>query len=330
MLTTARARGGLVESRPGASLVDLGDDVLCVDLHSKMNTLGDDAIAMITTGVSKAATDFAALVIGTASPLFSAGADLVMLLRAAHAGQWAEIDRMVREFQAMTMAVKLSPVPVVVAVGGLTLGGGCEIALHGDRVQAAAETYMGLVEVGVGLIPAGGGTKEMLLRAMDRVETRSRSQAVQRVFETLGFGRTSTSAPEARLLGYTRDVDGITMNRERLVADAKAVALERVRQGYQPPIPRTAIPVGGASTFATLALGVHLAARAGRISDYDARIGRELATVLTGGRIAHATTVSESYLLDLEREAFLRLCGESKTRDRIAYTLETGKTLRNG
>jgi 3-hydroxyacyl-CoA dehydrogenase len=217
------------------------------------------------------------------------------------------------------MALKRSAVPVVVAPAGLALGGGCEVSLHGTHVQAAAETYIGLVEVGVGLIPAGGGTKEMLRRAAD----------VQTAFETIGFGKVSTSGPDATRLGYLRPCDGITMNRERLIADAKAAALRLATAGYQAPPLESAIPVGGPSAFATLSLGVHLAWRAGRLSDHDAVIGRKLAWILTGGNVPHATTLSETQLLDLEREAFLSLCGEPKTQARIAHTLKTGKTLRN-
>jgi 3-hydroxyacyl-CoA dehydrogenase len=207
----------------------------------------------------------------------------------------------------------------VVAPAGLALGGGCEMALHADRVQAAAETYIGLVEVGVGLLPAGGGTKELLIRMPNP----------QRAFETIGFGKVSASAADARKIGYLRDVDGVTMNRDALLADAKAVALERVRTGYQPPQMRTDIRVGGADVFATLSLGVHLALRAGRISDHDALIGRKIARVLAGGDLPSSDVVSEQRLLDLEREGFLSLCGEPKTLERIAYTLKTGKTLRN-
>jgi 3-hydroxyacyl-CoA dehydrogenase len=329
IVQTARARGGVVKASAGASLIDLGDDVLGLEFHSKMNTIGADAIEMLHAGVAEASARFAALVVGNDAPNFSAGADLLLLARAAEDGRWADVDQMVREFQRATMALKTCPVPVVIAPGGLALGGGCEICLHGDRVQAAAETYIGLVEVGVGLIPAGGGTKEMLIRAAASATGADHRRAVQRVFETLGFGKTSTSAPGARRLGYLRDVDGISMNRERLIADAKRLALTRVGDGYQAPAPRTAVRVGGADAYATLSLGVHLAWRAGRISDHDALVGRKLAGILTGGPTAHATTVSEDYLLDLEREAFLSLCGERKTLDRIRYTLRTGKTLRN-
>jgi 3-hydroxyacyl-CoA dehydrogenase len=213
----------------------------------------------------------------------------------------------------------------------MTLGGGCEIVLHGDRVQAAAETYVGLVEVGVGLIPGGGGTKEMLARAVEGLPAAHPDLLpfVQRVFETIGFAKVSTSAADARRLGFLDQADGVTMNRDRLIEDAKAIALERVREGYHRPPPRAAIPVGGESVLAALKLGVHLAWRAGRISDHDAVVGRALATVLAGGALPHQATVSEQYLLDLEREAFLRLCGERKTLERIQHTLKTGKPLRN-
>jgi 3-hydroxyacyl-CoA dehydrogenase len=219
---------------------------------------------------------------------------------------------------------------VIVAPAGLTLGGGCEIALHGDRVQAAAESYIGLVEVGVGLIPGGGGTKEMLARSVDGLPPNHPDLLpfVQRVFETIGFAKVSTSAADARRLGFLGDADRITMNRERLMADAKEYALERVREGYQRPAPRT-ITVGGETLLAALKLGVHLGWRAGRISDHDAVVGRALAHVLAGGALPHQTTVNEQYILDLEREAFLKLCGERKTLERIAHTLKTGKPLRN-
>jgi 3-hydroxyacyl-CoA dehydrogenase len=213
---------------------------------------------------------------------------------------------------------------------GLTLGGGCEVALYADRVQAAAESYIGLVEVGVGLIPAGGGTKEMLARAVEDLPPNADLlPAVQRVFETIAFAKVGTSAHDARTIGYLREVDGVTMNRDRLLAEARQRALDRVREGYQPPVSRRSVRVGGESLRAALNLGVHLAWRAGRVTDHDALIGRKLARVLTGGDVPHATTVSEQYLLDLEREAFVSLCGERKTLERIAHTLKTGKPLRN-
>ena len=268
--------------------------------------------------------------VGNDAPDFSAGANLTLVLLEAREGHWDELDAMVRAFQQMTQALQYADVPVVVAPAGRTLGGGCEIALHADRVQAAAETYLGLVEVGVGLVPAGGGIKEMAARAArDQAGFHPDALAsVQSAFETIALAKVSTSAAHARQLAYLREVDAVTMNRDRLMADAKAVALARARDGYQPPR-RQPIPVGGETTEAALKLGVHLAWRAGRISDHDALIGRTVAHVIAGGRLPHATLVSEQYLLDLEREAFLKLCGEPKTLERIQFTLKTGKTLRN-
>jgi 3-hydroxyacyl-CoA dehydrogenase len=330
ILQSARARAPVVRQNAGASLVDLGDGVLCVEFHSKLNTIGGDTIAMLHAGVEEAAANFTALVVGSEAENFSAGANLRLLLIEAQEGNWDEIDLMVRAFQGAAMALKTAPVPVIAAPAGLALGGGAEICLHADRVQAAGETYLGLVEVGVGLIPAGGGTKEMLLRATgDGPRAADTSGEIQAAFETIGFARVSASGPDARRLGYLRDVDGVSMNRERVIADAKTRALARVAEGYVPPRRRTGIPVGGAGTMAALSLGVHLAWRAGRISAHDALIGRKLAWVLAGGDIPHATTTSEEALLDLEREAFLSLVGEPKTLERIGYTLKTGKVLRN-
>jgi 3-hydroxyacyl-CoA dehydrogenase len=329
ILRRSREENTVVRRNAGASLVDLGDGVLCVEFHSKMNAIGGDSLQMLLAGVAEAAASHRALVVGTEAVNFSAGANLMLLLLEAQDGNWDEIDVMVRAFQRTTMALKYADVPVVVAPAGLALGGGCEIALHGDRVHAAAETYMGLVEVGVGLIPAGGGTKEMLARAMDDLPAGADPLPhVQRVFETIGFGKVSTSAADARRIGYLREADGWSMNRERLIADAKSLALQRSAD-YVKRQPREAIRVGGASLLAALKLGIHLAWRAGRISDHDAVIGRKLAFVLAGGALPHAGTVSEVQLLDLEREAFLSLCGERKTLERIAHTLKTGKTLRN-
>jgi 3-hydroxyacyl-CoA dehydrogenase len=254
----------------------------------------------------------------------------MLLLLEAQEGNWDEVDLMVRGFQGATSALRFAKVPVVVAPAGLTLGGGCEVALHADRVQAAAETYIGLVEVGVGLIPAGGGTKELLARASESLPPQADLlPAAQRVFEIIGFAKTATSAADARAIGYLRPVDAITMNRERLLWDAKQKALERAREGYQAPAPRTAVRVGGEGVRAALTLGAHLAWRGGRISDHDLLIAKKLAGILAGGALPHATTVSEQHLLDLEREAFISLCGEPRTLERIAHTLKTGKPLRN-
>ncbi len=331
ILRAASDRSKVVKKNPGASLVDLGDGVLAVEFHSKMNAIGGDTIQMLQAGVREAERNFAALVVGNEAPHFSAGANLMLVLLEAQEENWDELDLMVRTFQQTTMALRYAGVPVIVAPAGMTLGGGCEIALHADRVQIAGETYLGLVEVGVGLIPAGGGTKEMVARAVEQMLPGASDllPPVQRAFETIGFARMSASGPDAIRLGYLRPVDAVTMNRDRLLSDAKARALERVREGYTAPARRTAIAVGGESVAATLKLGVHLAWRAGRISDHDKLIGRKLATIMTGGNLPHAALVSEQHLLDLEREAFLSLLAEPKTRERIQHTLKTGKPLRN-
>jgi 3-hydroxyacyl-CoA dehydrogenase len=331
ILRSAKDQSRIVKKNAGASLVDIGDGVLAIEFHSKMNAIGADTLQMLQAGVREAERNFTALVVGNDAPHFSAGANLMLLLLEAQEENWDDIDLIIRQFQQSTMGLRYSKVPVIVAPAGLALGGGCEVCLHADRVQAAGETYMGLVEVGVGLIPAGAGTKEMAARAAEQMPPGSTDflPTVQRAFELIGFAKTSASGPDAQRLGYLRPVDAITMNRDRLMADAKARALQRVRDGYQAPPPRTAIPVGGSSVAATLKLGVHLAWRAGRISDHDALIGRTLATILTGGDIPHPTTVTEQRLLDLEREAFLSLVAERKTQERIQHTLKTGKPLRN-
>ncbi len=331
ILRAAKDRERIVRKNAGASLVDVGDGVLALELHSKLNTIGGDTVEMLHAAVKEASANFQALVVGTDAPDFSAGANLMLVLLEAQEGNWDEIDLMVRSFQKAMMALRYAAVPVVTCPAGVALAGGCEIVIHGDRVQAAAESYIGLVEVGVGLIPAGGGTTDMLARATDRAPAGNVDLLpfVQSAFETIGFAKVSTSAEHARQLGFLRDVDEVTMNRERLMADAKALALTRVREGYRPPPRRDAIRVGGDGVFAALTLGVHLAWRAGRIGDHDAVVGRTLAGILAGGSLPYQTTVTEEYMLDLEREAFLKLCGEPKTLERIQYTLKTGKTLRN-
>ena len=330
ILRSAKEARPPVRRNPGASLIDLGDGALAVEFHSKMNTIGGDTLAMLTAGVAEAERNFDALVIGNDAPAFSAGANLMLALLEAQEENWDELDLMIRTFQSTVVGLRDAAVPVVAAPAGLTLGGGCEVTLHSDRVQAAAETYLGQVEVGAGLIPAAGGTKELLVRFTERVPPGGDPLPLVRgAFELIGFGTVSTSAPHAQQLGLMRETDGVTMNRERLMADAKRVALGLAGAGYHPPPPRTAIPVGGAGVRAALDLGVHIAWRAGHISNHDAKIGRLIARILAGGEVPHPTTVTEQYLLDLEREAFLSLLGEPKTQERMAHILKTGKPLRN-
>ena len=331
LLRRAKEARPTVKQNQGASLIDLGDGVLGLEFHSKMNSIGGDTIDMMAKGVKEASQHFDALVIGNDSPAFSAGANLMLVLLEAQEENWDEIDLMIRSFQSAVLNLRYADIPVVVAPAGLTLGGGCEVVLHSDRAQAAAETYMGQVEVGVGLIPAGCGTKELLARFSDQAPPNAadRLPYIQRAFELIGFGTVSSSGSDAKQLGLLQASDQITMNRERLLHDAKHTAIHLAKTGYRPPSRRTDIPVGGPDTKAALELGVHLAWRSGRLSEYDVHLGHTIAHLLSGGNVPHATTVSERYLLDLEREAFLSLCGEQKTQERIAHTLKTGKTLRN-
>ena len=312
-----RARG-VIRKNAGASLIDLGDGVACVEFHSKMNSIGEDLINMIHEGIRETSGNFAAMVIGNQGENFSVGANLMLALLAAQDQEWDELDAVVRRFQQVNMAIKYAPIPVVAAPFGMALGGGCEVAMHAARVQASAELYMGLVEVGVGLIPAGGGCKELLLRLRDP----------HKAFELIGFAKTSGSAVEARHMGFLREGDEVSMNPERLIADAKSLALA-LAPNYAPGAPRQDIKVHGESAYALLKLGVWTARKGGYISDYDAVIGEKLAHVLSGGRCIGEQTVSEQYLLDLEREAFLGLCGRPETQARIQHMLKTGKALRN-
>lgn len=309
---------GVVKENPGASLVDLGDGVLCIEFHSKLNTIGEDNIAMVHAGLEEAERNFEALIIANEGEAFSAGANLMLVLLAAQEGEWDELNLAVQRFQQMNMALKYAAKPVVAAPFGRTLGGGCEMVLHATRAQASAETYIGLVEVGVGLVPAGGGCKELLARLKDPL----------RIFELIGYAKVSTSAEEAQKLGLLHRSDAISMNPERLIFDAKALALS-LAPNYAAGSPRNDIQVAGDAAYALMKLGAWSARQGNFISDYDLLIGEKLAHVLSGGRLSGEQMVSEQYLLDLEREAFLSLCGNPKTQERMQYMLKTGKPLRN-
>ncbi len=354
-VTVAKKSNGVVKKNAGASLIDLGDGVGCIEFHSKMNSIGGDIVSFIAQtlgfgGVAPAVTgaagyksggvadNFDAFVITNDAPHFSVGANIMLLLMGIQEDEWDEIDLMIRQFQNMTQAIKFSPKPVVAAPFGMALGGGCEVALHAPVRQPHAELYMGLVEVGVGLLPAGGGCKEMTMRAVEAAESirqggRGESvefmEAMKKAFETIAMAKVSTSAYEAKSIGYLRPADDVTMNRERVLADAKARALEMVKVGYKPPVPRNDIPAPGENILATLKLGVHLMRQGEYISDHEVKIGTKVAEVLCGGAISPGTPVTEQYLLDLEREKFKELCRERKTQERIQYTLKTGKPLRN-
>src|SRR5882762_2391601 len=339
-VTVDKKSNGVVKKNSGASLVDLGDGVASIEFHSKMNSLGSDIVSLITQSLKPGGPgqNFDAFIITNDAPNFSVGANLMLLLLSVQEQEWDDVDLAIRQFQGMTQAIKFSPKPVVVSAFGLCLGGGTEISLHAAARQPHAELYAGLVEVGVGLLPGGGGCKEMLLRAVDSTESiraggRGESielmEAMKRAFETIATAKVAPSAHEARGLGFLSDSDNITMNRERLLSDAKTRALELVRAGYEPPVPRVDIPAPGENILAALKMGVHLMRQGDYITEYEVKLATTIAEVLCGGNVTPGTPVSEQYILDLEREGFKSLCGEKKTQQRIQYTLKTGKTLRN-
>jgi 3-hydroxyacyl-CoA dehydrogenase len=340
-LAVIKKANGVVKKNPGASVVDLGDGVAAIELHSKMNALGDDIVNLITQTLkpsSEIVANFEAFVITGDSANFSVGANLMQLLLGIQEEEWDEVEMAIRAFQNMTQAIKFCSRPVVVAPYGTCLGGGVEISLHGAARQPHAELYMGLVEAGVGLIPGGGGCKEMTIRSVEagtsiRPDARGEGveiyEAVKKNFETIAMVKVSTSAAEARSFGFLKPSDTITMNRERLLIDAKIKARAMADAGYSAPAPRNDIAAPGVNALATLKLAVWTMHEAQYISDHDAKVANWVAYALCGGKVTPGTPVSEQYLLDLEREAFLSLCGEKKTQERIAFTLKTGKPLRN-
>jgi 3-hydroxyacyl-CoA dehydrogenase len=339
ILKALKEAGREIEKNSGASLIDLGDGVVCCEFHAKMNAIGADLIAMMHKGLKRLETDFEAMVIANQAVNFSVGANLMLVLVAAQEQEWDELHMAVKQFQNVNLAVKYAPKPVVAAPQGMALGGGCEVSLHAAKIQAAAESYIGLVETGVGLIPGGGGTKEMLIRANEHAaggEDLDLFHALKPVFESIAMAKVGTSAEECRDLGYLRREDGVSMNRDRLVADAKEAALALVRSGFKRPAASwqegaqaTQIKVLGEQFLAGAKLAIHMMVRGGFASEYDGHVGRKLANILAGGPLTAPQMVNEQYVLDLEREAFVSLCGEKKTQERIGHTLKTGKPLRN-
>jgi 3-hydroxyacyl-CoA dehydrogenase len=332
ILKSLKERERVIKKNAGASLIDLGDGVACVEFHSKMNSLGGDTIQMINVALKEVEQNFAGLVIGNQGENFSVGANIMLLLLEAQEGNWDEINLAVRAFQNTTMSLRYSAKPVVVAPFHMTLGGGCELVLHADRAVAAAETYLGLVEVGVGLIPGGGGTKEMAVRASQAVAGMPEADQfafLRRNFELVAMAKVATSAVEAQHFGLLRAQDRIVMNRRRLIEEAKQAVLTLAREGYRPPPPLQDVLVLGEAALTKFKLGIHMMKRGGYISEHDALIGIKIAEVMAGGNLTRPTRVSEAYLLDLEREAFVSLCGTRATQERIAHMLKTGKPLRN-
>lgn len=330
-LARLKEQGKLIKKNTGASLIDIGDGIACLEFHSLKQAIGADVVQMIDFAVSEVNANWQGLIIANEASNFCVGANLMMMLIEAQDENWDDLNLAVHQFQQAMMRLKYLPKPVVAAPFGLTLGGGAEVCFPADRIQAAAETYMGLVEVGVGLIPGGGGNKELLIRAIENVPGNIDERLdlfVRKAFEMIAMAKVSTSAKEARNNGFLRQADGISVNRDFLVHDAKQVALAMANSGY---IPRKEerISVIGEAGLATLKIGIYGMQLAGQISEHDAKIANHLARVLTGGSVARGTLVTEQYLLDLEREAFLSLIGEQKTQQRMQHMLTTGKPLRN-
>ena len=331
ILKEEKAAGKVIARNGSASLVDLGDGVACVEFHTKMNALDDDIFNMIETALNRAETEFEGLVIGNQAENFSAGANLFMVVMGAQNGMWDMLDAAVNRMQSLNMRMRYFPRPVVVAPAGLALGGGSEVLMHGSRVVAAAELYAGLVELGAGVIPAGGGTKELLRRILNppmRTQNADALPFLQRIFEQIGLAKVGTSAEEVRQMGLLGPCDRVVMNRDHLLAEARREVLNMAANGYAAPLPEK-IYAAGRDAMAALQVGIYMMKAGKYITEYEAVIADKLACVMTGGQLSRPAWVDEQYILDLEREAFLSLCGEEKTQQRMWNLLQTGKPLRN-
>lgn len=314
-----------VRSNQDASLLDLGDGVALLEFHSKANAIGQKVLDMFAVADDVVQSQFAGLVVGNQGQNFCAGADLSMMLSLVKTGDHDALLAAVKAFQGMTTRLRYCPFPVVVAPFNLNLGGGCEVALYGDAICASAELYTGLVEIGVGILPAGGGTTEMLIRMTERAS--DPFEGVQKAFELIGMAKVSTSALEAREFGFLSPTDRIVMNPDRLIDEAKAMVLE-MAPNYVPP-PRRKVKALGEAAYANLCTGAYMMKEAGQITPYELHLARTVARVLTGGTMNRVEEVDEQVILDLEAEAFLQLAGQEKTQERIAHTLKTGKPVRN-
>lgn len=332
MLADLKKADKVVKAGKMASIIDLGDGIICLEFHSKANTLSNEVLNLICTAVEEAEKNFKGLVIGNQGANFCLGADLKEILGAAHNKKFDAIDETTKMFHAMALSLRYSRVPTVAAIHRMVLGGGCEVAMQCDRIVAAPETYIGLVETGIGLIPAGGGCKEWALRCSDWVKGLGGANVfakLSKVVEMIGMAQSSGSAAQARKMGFLRPGDGIVMNRDSLIYSAKQMALQLSEQGYQPPLKNNNICVMGKSGIAEFKVRMNIARQANYISEYDEFVANKFIYVLCGGDVPANSEVGEQYLLDLEREAFVSLLGQKKTLERIEYTLKTGKPLRN-
>jgi 3-hydroxyacyl-CoA dehydrogenase len=320
-----------INKNAGATLFDIGDGIGLVEFHTKMNALDDDISAIVTEAMDRLETDFDGLVVGNEGEHFSAGANLFMVVVAAQQGMWDQLDEAIRRLQNMNMRMRYSPKPIVVTPAGYTLGGGCEITMHASRVVAAAESYIGLVELGAGVIPAGAGTKEYMRRIINpavKVESAEPFPFIQKAFLQIGQAKVATSAEEARGMGILNPQDRVIANRDHLLTEAKREALHLAVSGYRPPTPEL-IYAAGRDMFGAMKIGAWAFKEGNYITEYDSHIATKLANIIAGGDLTKPTWVSEQYILDLEREAFLSLCGEEKTQARMWSILQTGKPLRN-
>ena len=315
----------------GATLYDMGDGVACVEFHTKMNSLDEDIFEIVNEGMNRTETEFDGLVIGNEADNFSAGANLFMMVVGAQQKMWDTLEAAVKKLQDMNMRMRYSPKPVVIAPAGLALGGGCEITMHASRVVAAAETYIGLVELGAGVIPAGGGTKEYMRRIINpamRVQDAEVLPFLGKAFLQIGQAKVATSAWEARDMGILGLQDRIVVNRDHLLTEAKKEVLHMVNAGYAPPAPEP-IYVAGRDVLGAARILAWGFVKGKYMSEHDLLIAQKLAHVMTGGGLSKGQWVSEQYILDLEREAILSLFGEEKTQARMWSILNTGKPLRN-
>ncbi|MFH2103237.1 MAG: 3-hydroxyacyl-CoA dehydrogenase NAD-binding domain-containing protein [Chloroflexota bacterium] len=331
VLKELKAAKKVVSENPGATLYDSGDDVALLEFHTKMNALDDDIMNMANEALDRVEKDFAGLVIGNEADHFSAGANLFMIVVAAQQGMWDMLEGVVKKFQDLNMRMRYSPKPVVVTPAGMTLGGGCEVTMHASRVVAAAETYIGLVELGAGVIPAGAGTKEMMRRIINpgmRVGGVEVLPYLMKVFEQIGQAKVATSAEEARQFAILGPADRVILSRDYLLTEAKKEVLHMAATGYKPPAPEL-IYAAGRDSLSALRVGAYMFKEGKYITEYEHVIAGKLAHVMTGGDLSKPAWVSEQYILDLEREAFLSLCGEQKTQERMWALLQTGRPLRN-
>jgi len=332
VLKDLKSTGKLVQRNPGASLIDLGDGVLCLEFHTKVNALDDDILNMMQIGLDLVEKDYEGMVIGNEADDFcSGGANVFMVALAAQNAMWELLDASVKKLQDINMRMRYFPKPVVVAPFGRVFGGGAEITMHGSRVVSDTELYTGQTEIVLGLIPAGGGTKELLRRILNppmRTKNTEVLPFLQRIFEQIGLAKVSMSAEEARQMGFLNPCDRVVMGREHLLAEAKREVVHMVASGYQPPLPEK-IYAAGRDSLGALRVGIYMMKEGGYITEYESHIANKLSYVMTGGELSSPIWVSEQYILDLEREAFLSLCGEQKTQERIWHMLQTGKPLRN-